>query len=179
MLPRLLRVRHEAAVPILYVTHHVSEARALADEFVWLERGRVVEHGPSTSLDRRAMDAAENVLIGTLQERDGSWRLELAEGPWLAVVADETFRATERAAFAVSADDLILSVAAPSGLSTRNVLEARVIALQPRVADVRVRLSAAGREWIAAITHAAQVELQLRVEQTVWLAMKAHSLRRL
>jgi molybdate transport system ATP-binding protein len=43
ILPYLERVRDELRVPIVYVTHDISEATQLADEVVVLEQGRVVE----------------------------------------------------------------------------------------------------------------------------------------
>lgn len=38
----LLRVRDELAIPTIYVTHHMDEVRAICEELVTLERGRVV-----------------------------------------------------------------------------------------------------------------------------------------
>ena len=43
ILPYLERVRDELRVPIVYVTHDISEATQLADEVIVLEQGRVVE----------------------------------------------------------------------------------------------------------------------------------------
>ena len=43
VLEYLVRVRDEFPVPMIYVTHDVAEARALCEEIVVLERGRVVE----------------------------------------------------------------------------------------------------------------------------------------
>jgi molybdate transport system ATP-binding protein len=44
ILPYLVRVRDELAVPIVYVTHDRGEVGRLADEVVVLDKGRVVRH---------------------------------------------------------------------------------------------------------------------------------------
>ena len=49
ILPYLERVRDELRVPIVYVTHDISEATQLADEVIVLEQGRVVEREGSRS----------------------------------------------------------------------------------------------------------------------------------
>jgi molybdate transport system ATP-binding protein len=42
VLEYLVRVRDEFAVPTIYVTHHMDEVRAICEELVVMERGRVV-----------------------------------------------------------------------------------------------------------------------------------------
>jgi molybdate transport system ATP-binding protein len=51
VLTYLVRVRDEFAVPTIYVTHHIEEARRLCEEVVVMERGRVRE---ATCLSSRA-----------------------------------------------------------------------------------------------------------------------------
>ena len=45
LLPYLLRVRDEFALPMLYVTHSPDEVMALCSEVLVLERGRIIRHG--------------------------------------------------------------------------------------------------------------------------------------
>jgi molybdate transport system ATP-binding protein len=45
IIPYLVRVRDELAVPIVYVTHDRAEVGQLADDVVVLEKGQVVRHG--------------------------------------------------------------------------------------------------------------------------------------
>jgi molybdate transport system ATP-binding protein len=42
VLEYLVRVRDEFAVPTIYVTHHMDEVRAICEELVVMERGRVI-----------------------------------------------------------------------------------------------------------------------------------------
>jgi molybdate transport system ATP-binding protein len=49
ILPYLERVRDELMVPIIYVTHDVSEVRQLAEHVVILSDGRVAASGPAST----------------------------------------------------------------------------------------------------------------------------------
>ena len=85
VLPYLLRIRDEARVPLLYVTHQLGEARVLAQEALLLEQGRVRAVGPADSVLGGAtrgvlgMEAEENILEGTL-ERPAERRPAAARG---------------------------------------------------------------------------------------------------
>lgn len=50
LLPYLLRVRDEFALPMLYVTHSPDEVVALCSEVLVLERGQATQHGPVRAL---------------------------------------------------------------------------------------------------------------------------------
>ncbi len=50
LLPYLLRVRDEFALPMLYVTHSADEVVALCSEALVLERGRLARRGPVKEL---------------------------------------------------------------------------------------------------------------------------------
>ena len=87
MLPYLLRVRDEARVPMLYVTHQLGEARVLAQEALLLERGRVKAVGPADAVLGGAtrgvlgLEGEENILEGTLERpAEGGLRLRVTEG---------------------------------------------------------------------------------------------------
>jgi molybdopterin-binding protein len=65
------------------------------------------------------------------------------------------------------------------GLSARNSYEARVDGLERTGVDVTLRcaLEGAPSPWLARVTPAAVEALGLEVGQTVWLAVKSHSVR--
>jgi molybdate transport system ATP-binding protein len=50
ILPYLVRLRDEAEVPMVYVSHDPGEMRQLATQIVMLRRGRVVAFGGSDVL---------------------------------------------------------------------------------------------------------------------------------
>ncbi|MBI1386453.1 MAG: ATP-binding cassette domain-containing protein [Rhizobiales bacterium] len=47
IIERLVRTAHQGATRVLLVTHDAAQARRLADEVVFIHRGRVAEHSPA------------------------------------------------------------------------------------------------------------------------------------
>jgi molybdate transport system ATP-binding protein len=182
--PYLLRIRDEGRVPLIYVTHHWGEARALADQALLLEEGKVRAFGAAAQVlgppTLGALSAAEveNVVSGTLEAAGESVVLRLSGGVTLHVpgVAAEAGR---RATYALPAEDVLLSTHPLTGVSARNVLPGRIVDVTPTGQDALVRLEAAGSEWLAKLTAASARELNLRAGASAHLAVKTHSFRRL
>ena len=187
ILPYLLRVRDEWKTPVLYVTHNVGEALALAGQVLLLRDGRVEAQGAPLDLLAspgmvQAAAGVENLLPGRVRAHDpegGVTSVELASGQTIAVPLAEGSPPGSRVTVAVRAEDVIVSRRAPEGLSARNVYEVRLAALSRTGADVTLRcLPVAGApEWIVRVTPAAVASLGLDVGQTVFLAVKSHSVR--
>jgi len=57
ILPYLVRLRDEAKVPMVYVSHHPGELRRIATTVVWLDGGRVMKSGGLELLDHADLDA--------------------------------------------------------------------------------------------------------------------------
>ena len=57
ILPYLERLRDEAKVPMVYVSHHPGELRRIATAVVWLDGGRVMKTGGLDLLDQADLDA--------------------------------------------------------------------------------------------------------------------------
>ena len=57
ILPYLVRLRDEAKVPMVYVSHHSGELRRIATTVVWLDGGRVMKMGGLELLDHADLDA--------------------------------------------------------------------------------------------------------------------------
>lgn len=64
-------LRTNQGVSILYITHDLVSARALADEIVVLYRGKVVEHGSSTEVARHPKHPYTELLLGSIAD---PWR---------------------------------------------------------------------------------------------------------
>ena len=82
---------------------------------------------------------------------------------------------------AVRAEDVLVSRRAPEGLSARNVYAVRIVALSRTGVDVTLRCATASApqaaQWIVRVTPAAVASLGLLAGQTVFLAVKSHSVR--
>jgi molybdate transport system ATP-binding protein len=188
IVPWLLRVRDEWRLPILYVTHNVGEALALADQALLLRDGGVEARGPVESLlgsPALAGDAAagiENVLPGRVvahHAAGGVTRVEIAAGLTLAIPLSAGVQVGGAVTLAVRAEDVLVVAEPPHGLSARNVLEARVLDVERLGADALVRcaLAADSRPWLVRLTPAAVEALGLVPGRGVWLAVKSHSVR--
>ena len=57
ILPYLIRLRDEAGVPMVYVSHDAGEMRQLATQVVILKRGRVIAFGGGEILPPAALPA--------------------------------------------------------------------------------------------------------------------------
>jgi molybdate transport system ATP-binding protein len=188
VLPYLVRIRDEWKVPMLYVTHNVGEALALAGHALLLRGGRVEAQGrpldllssPAFSVEAEA--GIENLLPGRILGHDaagGVSRIELQGGIPLSVPLAPTRFVGAPVMVAIRAEDVLVSSGPVKGLSARNVYEARVEALERTGVDVTLRcaLSAAPSPWLARVTPAAVEALGLKGGQSVWLAVKSHSVR--
>ncbi|MBF5046276.1 molybdenum ABC transporter ATP-binding protein [Aggregicoccus sp. 17bor-14] len=187
VLPFLLRVRDEARVPLVYVTHQLGEARALAEEALVLERGRVQAAGSASEVlgaPARAVlgaEGEENVLEGVLERpEEGGLRLRVTEALRLWVPDAPELQAGARAVYALLAEDLLLSVHPLEGVSARNVFAGAITALEPVGVDGAVAtVRCAGVGLAVRLTRAAIAELRLQVGSPVYLAAKSSACRRL
>jgi len=173
-------------VPILYVTHSREEAFALGERLVILESGRIVDQGAphavlSAPLQETVAQLAgfENLFDaivesqhpdrGTMMCRLGSSGV-LLETPLVRSQIGETLR------IGIRAGDILLSVAAPTGLSARNVLPGTMKLLEQRDVTVRAVVDC-GAAFEVLLTLAARDDLRLAAGRQVWLVVKTYSCR--
>ena len=186
ILPYLLRIRDEARIPMLYVTHNAGEAEALAGEALLLRAGRVEAHGATSDVVAGRAWAAfdpsarfENIVEGALGSSGGSSPAELRLSGGLNLIVPADGESHGRAVFAIAPDDILLSAEPLSRISARNVLAGRVLSVETAAADAMVRAEAGGVAWRARVTAAAVRDLGLAAGAPVWLAIKTQSFKRL
>ncbi len=171
-------------IPILYVTHSREEVDALGERVIAIENGRVVSRGsPMDVLDaprrKRLAQASgfENLFRGTvleLREADGVMRVRLEESACEIEVPLGYAAAGDRVNVAIRAGDILLATERPHGLSARNVIEGRIISLEPRGTMVMARVEC-GVVFLAHVTPGAVRTLELTAGRKVWLVLKTHS----
>ncbi|MEW6277246.1 MAG: molybdenum ABC transporter ATP-binding protein [Candidatus Eremiobacterota bacterium] len=184
VLPYLLRLRG-LGLPLVYVSHSLSEVAGLADRVVLLEDGRVVGQGapaellPATPAARaEGLDNLFELQVlshetshGITRARWGHRTLAMPLDPERAV--GETFRAACRGC------DLTLRPvggdSAPS--SARNSLAARVASVEARPDRTAVSLEVDGRRLVSDVTAEAVEELGLSPGCEVVVSIKSTSLR--
>lgn len=171
-------------IPILYVTHSREEVSALGERVIAIDHGRVVSEGtPIEVLDaprrKRIAQAAgfENLLHGSVvdvREADGVMRIRL-DGSQREIEVPLGFSAVgHKVCVAVRAGDILLATQPPQGLSARNVMEGRIVALESRGVLTQLRVDC-GTSFLVHVTPSAVRALELAAGQRVWLVLKTHS----
>lgn len=170
ILPYLEALRAEIQVPIIYVSHSVAEVARLADHIVILQAGRVVREGPATDV---LSDPAMLPFVGVREagailpvtvvehEADGLTRLSTEAGdlllPGIAANPGETLR------IRVLAQDLLIALEPPTGLSSRNILPVTIEALhRGEGPGTAVQLRLGPHPLLARVTTRSANELGLR-----------------
>jgi molybdate transport system ATP-binding protein len=171
-------------IPILYVTHTREEVDALGERVIAMDHGRVISTGTPVEVleaprHKRLAQAAgfENLLGGTvvdLREADGVMRVRLSESRCEIEVPLGYAAAGDRVRVAIRAGDILLATSQPHDLSARNVIEGKIVAMQPRGTLVRARVDC-GVNLIAHLTPGAVRTLELAEGRHVWLVLKTHS----
>jgi molybdate transport system ATP-binding protein len=130
ILPYFERLRDNLSIPILYVSHSSAEVARLATTVIALRAGRVAGFGPPAQVlgDVAAVGArgAASVLGARViaHHADGLSELSTAAGAlWLPRVPDPPGAALR---LRIAAHDVILSRAAPQGLSALNILRGTI-----------------------------------------------------
>jgi molybdate transport system ATP-binding protein len=184
ILPYLIRVRDEFALPTVFVSHDATEVQALCEEVVVLESGRVRAQGAPGEVLRyvhAGERAFENVLGGVVSSVHGGTALVGLDPGGAVQIPAVGLRAGERALFALGSDEVLVALDAPSRISARNVLPALVERAHP-LPDGAARVDAklergAGARVSATLTQASADELGLREGQSVFLVFKTSSCR--
>lgn len=183
ILPFLEAIRDEARVPVLYVSHSAAEVARLATHVVLLDAGRVVASGPATQV---FADPAMAAALGPREagailaarvvahEADGLTRLETAGGP-LWVPRLRAAPGTE-IRLRLLAQDVMLSLTRPEGVSALNILPATIESLhQGTGPGMLVRLRAGNGSLLARITRRSSEALDLRPGLAVHAVLKTVS----
>ena len=182
ILPYIERLRDEAGVPILYVSHSVAEVARLATTVVILTEGKVTAVGPVPTSCRwptRATAAACSTPWWRATTRPSSSRC------WPRRRASCRCRGSARRVGApvrayIRARDVMLSLRPPEEISALNVLAGKVAAIAPSAngAQADVRLDCNGATLMARLTAKSVQRLALAPGRPVYAVIKSVSFER-
>ena len=182
ILPFIERLRDEARVPIIYVSHSVAEVARLATTVVLLADGRVSEVGRVQDVLAHADDADRgSVVEASVLAHDDAFKLSTLSSaagelqvPRLAADPGTKVRAYIRAR------DVMLSLAPPKDISALNVLAGRIARIEPmgNGALVDVALDCNGARLSARLTAKSVQRLQLTPGSSVHAVIKSVSFDR-
>ncbi len=175
IMPYLERLRDEAGVPILYVSHSVSEVARLATTVVILSEGKVTAVGPVMDILPLAdYGDAGSALDATVARHDETFKLTTlasAAGelqvPMLATPVGAHVRVYIRAR------DVMLSLRPPEDISALNVLSGKVARIAEGGAQADVRLDCNGASLLARLTAKSVQRLALAPGRPVYAVIKS------
>ncbi|MDQ7070869.1 MAG: molybdenum ABC transporter ATP-binding protein [Rhodobacterales bacterium] len=188
ILPYLERLRDDNTthVSIIYVSHAVDEIARLADQLVLIQNGRVVRAGDAFEV---FSDPAAVPLLGVREAgavmrakvvkhaEDGLSRLRMSGGDLL--VPGVTAPLGQEVRIRILAQDIILSLGVPSGLSTRNILP--VVIGDIRMGDgpgAAISLIVGQDRLLARVTARAVAEMDLKTGMNIYALVKATAVPR-
>jgi molybdate transport system ATP-binding protein len=187
ILPYLERLRDEAEVPIIYVSHSIAEVTRLATTIVLISDGRVRAVGPVQEVMGRAdlyplagRFEAGAVLAVNVSRHDPRWRLtELAGGFGQLVVPHLELPVGTALRVRIRARDVILANTPLSGISALNVLPVRVKRLIPiDEGALEVELRLGNERLLARITRRSGEALGLAPGRDVFAVIKTVAIDR-
>ncbi|MCA8880427.1 MAG: ABC transporter ATP-binding protein [Rhodobacteraceae bacterium] len=79
ILKLLDRLQKELGLAYMFITHDLATVRAIADEVVVMQRGRVVEQGPKDEMFQPPHHPYTDLLLSSVPEMDPNWLTALLE----------------------------------------------------------------------------------------------------
>jgi molybdate transport system ATP-binding protein len=187
ILPYLERLRDEAQVPIVYVSHSVAEVTRLATTIALISDGEVRAVGPVQEIMGRAelyplagRFEAGAVLSVRVAAHDPRWSLtELAGGFGKLVVPRLDTPVGTALRVRIRARDVTLAATAPSGISALNVLPTQVERLVPiEEGALEVQLRLGDERLLARVTRRSGEALGLAPGREVFAVIKTVAIDR-
>lgn len=185
ILPYFEALHANLAIPIILVSHDISEVERLADHLVALKAGRVISSGPiNIALTDPSLPFGSNrdsaaVLPATVVRKDGDGIAVLdVLGTEILVIGDalEPGRAVR---IRIASSDVSITRERPANSSILNLLSARIVGIDPvGKAEANVRLSLieqAGFDFIARLSQRSLTKLDLRIGETIIAQIKSVS----
>lgn len=186
ILPYLERLHGALEIPMIYVTHDMSELARLADHIVWMEEGRVRELGEVRELLPRIDDTGRRVAAlveGTVEEHDTEFGLTAVRCSfgrlWVRRFEDDPGQAVR---VKVRARDVSLALESTTTDSILNIFECTIADIRPiNEAQVLVDLRCGSGDdadtLVARVTRRSIANLELSIGQRVFAKVKSASLR--
>ncbi len=177
VLAYLKQVHEKYQIPMLYVSHSLSDIMFLATEAIILESGKVKWFGPARQMVMSAATSAggsstpvENIFSGTVTGPDSvsvSTTTLWAPASSFPVATDVTV--------SISASEIILASQRPQAISARNVLFGTVSTVNRGYTNVIVSVDA-GIRLVVEVTPESATELSLQVGRQIYAMFKTSSI---
>jgi molybdate transport system ATP-binding protein len=180
ILPYLERLVRETRIPMLYVSHSLDEIARLADRMVVLDKGRVVAEGSIFEMTARLdLTTGAHLVPGVILEAvieghdDAHALTELSLAGDVLVVPRIPKPPGEKVRIRIDAEDVMLALSRPEGVSANNILPATIAAIRENGGSCDVQLVLKQERLVARITRRSLERLALKPGLSVFAVIKS------
>lgn len=172
-------IHAEFGIPMVYVSHSISEVVAIASKAMLLRDGEVAGFDrPSALLLRAAatggdIDRFENILNGVIGESTEHLTTIQVGGVEISARRQNRIR-NDNVVVSLGANEIILAGSQPENLSARNIIKGSVVEVWSSQGKVFTEVDA-GQKFIVELTENAMNELGIVVGNNVFLVFKSSS----
>jgi len=184
IMPFLERMHRELEIPIIYVSHSLSEITSLVDHLTLMEGGKSIAAGPLdemlTRLDMPLADDADattviNATVTRMEERYQLMGVETSFGELLIPKGSVAIGDSVR--LKIQARDVSLCLERPRLTSIINIFPATIVELDPsHECHVNVRLQAGDAHILSRVSHLSLERLELAVGKQLFVQVKGIAL---
>ncbi len=181
ILPYLHHIKGAFDIPLLYVTHSISEVMALADEAFLLSEGRITARGEPhqlltspSALPVAQMTGVENILalpVVVASEERGVTELALGEQRLMVSYTETEPGATMP--IAIRARDIIVAMDPDLRMSARNILRGTIRGIAVQAGRVMLSVDIEGHLLSVEVTSDAREQLGLAKGTVCYFIIKA------
>ncbi|HJP28724.1 MAG TPA: molybdenum ABC transporter ATP-binding protein [Dehalococcoidia bacterium] len=175
----LKRVHSEFSIPMIYVSHSITEVVSIASDAMLLRDGRLEGFDrPSALLLGAAVaggdiDSFENILDGVVGE-SADHLTTVRIGSIEISTRHQNKNSGENVVVSLGANQIILAAEQPTNLSARNILKGTVSEVWSNQGKVFTEVDV-GEKFIVELTESALNELGIAVNNDVFLIFKSSS----
>ena len=175
----LKRVHAEFSMPMIYVSHSISEVVSIASSAMLLRDGEVEGFDrPSTLLlgdtsPGDEIDSFDNILDGIIGDSTDDLTT-VRVGKVDISTRHQNKNPGDRVVVSLGANQIILAADEPTNISARNILKGSVLEIWSNTGKVFVEVDI-GEKFIVELTENALNDLGIAVDQNVFLVFKSSS----
>ena len=185
LLNYLDQLSSQIEIPILYVTHSLDEIIRLADQVILIEQGQIMAFNQVKHIWQHAAFQQwlpEQYPLSLLElpiksHQTDYQMLELSLGTQSVWVSElPRYQLNDNVRITINSKDVSITLAQPQNTSIRNILQGKICQFQQQSQQVNVEVDVEGQKIWASISLWAFNDLQLSIEQAVYLQIKSVSL---
>ena len=188
-------LQQTTSMPMLFVSHNISEHEFLCEQLYVIKNGRIIERGeiatvvaqltqaqvivPQTVLKVKKAEPAELKELTELTERNGLVQLRTPNGLELYTLNDQLMFNQNHSVCSILASDISVCTSPPDHSSIVNQLAGMITDISVQQHQALLTVNCNGQQFFSAITSYSLSHLKLAVNQPIYLQFKASALQQL